>query len=107
MLDQEFFKKFIKALTEIHGSLSVMRTSEAIVENAAQLFEAQGASLMLYDHGTKALKSSAACGLSQSYLDKGPLAADKSLGETLQREPVVILNATQDERIQYKEEAAQ
>ncbi|MBW2140768.1 MAG: GAF domain-containing protein [Deltaproteobacteria bacterium] len=106
MVSQEFFEKFVKTLTEIHGSLSVMRTSEAIVENAAQLFGARGASLMLYDHGTKTLKSSAACGLSQFYLNKGPVAADKSLGETLQREPVVILDATQDERIQYKEEAA-
>ncbi|MBW2090992.1 MAG: GAF domain-containing protein [Deltaproteobacteria bacterium] len=105
-VSQEFFKKFVKTLTQIQGSLSVMRTSEAIVENAAQLLGARGASLMLYDHGTKTLKSSAACGLSQFYLNKGPVEADKSLGETLQQEPVVILDATQDERIQYKEEAA-
>ncbi len=105
-ISQEFFKNFINSLIQIHSSLSVMRTSETIVENAAQLFGARGASLMLYDHGTKTLKSSAACGLSQFYLNKGPVAADKSLGETLQREPVVILDATQDERIQYKEAAA-
>lgn len=105
MADQVFFDKLILALIEIHQSLSVLRTSEAIVEKAALLFGAQGASLMLYDPGTKTMKSASASGLSRFYLDKGPVVADRSLKETVGSDPVVILDTSSDDRIQYKDAA--
>jgi len=106
MLTLDFFERYNKALVEIHDSLSVMRTSEAIVENAAQLFGARGASLMLYEHGTETLKNSAAFGLSHEFLNKGPVVAEVSLRETVNHEPVIIEDAAKDDRVQYKKETA-
>ena len=44
-------------------------------------------------------------GLSESYLRKGPLDADKSIAETLNGQIVLILDTAYDSRVQYPEEA--
>ena len=46
-----------------------------------------------------------AYGLSDEYIGKGPVSADKSISEALEGKPVAILDATEDERAQYREEA--
>ena len=47
----------------------------------------------------------AAFGLSETYLNKGALNADRSMPEVLQGAPVCIKNAPDDPRIQYPEAA--
>jgi signal transduction protein with GAF and PtsI domain len=44
-------------------------------------------------------------GLSESYLRKGPLDADKSIAETLNGQIVLILDTANGSRVQYPEEA--
>ena len=44
-------------------------------------------------------------GLSESYLRKGPLDADKSIAETLNGQIVLILDTANSSRVQYPEEA--
>jgi GAF domain-containing protein len=39
------------------------------------------------------------------YIRKGPVSADKSLSKALEGKPVAVLEATKDERIQYREQA--
>ena len=51
------------------------------------------------------LKPRASYGLSDAYLSKWPLDADKSLAECLEGKPVFISDATTDPRIQYRAEA--
>ncbi len=45
------------------------------------------------------------CGLSDSYIKKGPLTVDESIRKALEGKPVVVLDVTEDERIQYPEAA--
>jgi GAF domain-containing protein len=51
------------------------------------------------------LLHTAAYGLSDWYVRKGPVSADQSISESLKGNPVGILDATKDERIQYREQA--
>ena len=44
-------------------------------------------------------------GLSEPFLRKGPLDADKSIAETLNGQIVLILDTANDSRVQYPEEA--
>jgi GAF domain-containing protein len=60
---------------------------------------------MLLTPDKKLLLHTADYGLSDAYVKKGPLSADKSIAEALNGKPVAILDATTDERIQYREEA--
>ncbi len=39
------------------------------------------------------------------YVRKGPISADKSISEALEGKAVAILDATKDDRIQYREQA--
>jgi len=61
---------------------------------------------MLLTPDRKLLIHAAAYGLSDWYVRKGPVSADRSISEALDGKSVAILNATKDERIQYQEQAA-
>lgn len=77
----------------------------AIVVNVARALEAKGCSLLLLTPERKLLLHTAAHGLSDQYMRKGPVSADKSLAEALKGKAVAVLDVTKDKRIQYREEA--
>jgi signal transduction protein with GAF and PtsI domain len=77
----------------------------SIVENVAKTMAAEGCSIMLLTPDRKLLLHTAAFGLSDWYVRKGPVSADKSISEALQGNPVAVLDATTDERVQYREQA--
>ncbi|MBA7691548.1 hypothetical protein ES703_100093 [subsurface metagenome] len=60
-----------------------------------------GVSLVLPDATRKKLIHSSSWGLSQSYLHKGVMDADKSLAEVLTGQPVAITDVAQDSRVQH------
>jgi GAF domain-containing protein len=101
----DFFHRYHYALSELHGSFDLAVTEEAVVRNAALLFRAKGAGLILFTPDEDALVISAAFGLSESYRSKGALSPSRSLGETAGRTPVVVRDVAADPRVQYPEEA--
>jgi len=78
---------------------------QSIVESVAKALGAKGCSLMTLTRERNALIHSATCGLSESYLKKGPLSADRSISEALNGKSVAIYDAATDERVQFREEA--
>jgi len=48
----------------------------------------------------------ASYGLSETYLDRGPLSSEKSVDETLAGRPVVVTDVQTDPRVQHKKEKA-
>ena len=66
---------------------------------------AKACALFLVDRKSKELKVAASFGLSQEYLDKGPVSALKSLAASLEDGPVAVYDVTDDPRIQYPEAA--
>jgi len=65
----------------------------------------KGATIRLVNPKTKTLELVASVGLSEKYLNKGPVDMDKSISEALSGRPVAIYDATTDPRIQYPQEA--
>jgi len=76
-----------------------------IVENVTRAVGAKGCSLMLLKTDRRLLIHAVAYGLSDQYIRKGLVSADESIPEALEGKPVAILDATEDERIQYREAA--
>jgi signal transduction histidine kinase len=62
---------------------------------------------MLLSPDRKVLLHTAAYGLSDWYVRKGPVSADRSISQALEGKPVAILNAAEDERVQYRDQARQ
>ncbi len=102
-------RRYYQALYEVAVAVNSARTPDmvlrSIVKMIARTMEAKGCSLMLLTPDRKLLLHTAAYGLSEWYMRKGPVSVDKSISEALQGKPIAILDATKDERVQYREQA--
>jgi GAF domain-containing protein len=102
---QNFPHRFIQGISEIHKSLDLQETKDAVVRVASQTFGSKGASLLLFDRTHDAMKLSAAYGLSEAYQIKGDVNPKKSIGETTHGNVVVIRDVATDPNLQYPQEA--
>ena len=104
-------QRYYRSLYEIATAVNSVRIPEGVLvtmaKTVSEALEAKGCSIMLLSADRKILLHTAAYGLSDWYVRKGPVSADKSIAQALEGEPVAILNAAEDERIQYREQARQ
>jgi GAF domain-containing protein len=85
----------------ITSQLRAKKVPFTICGNAAEEIGAKGASLLLIDSKTGQLEVVASHGLSDKFIHKGPVQADKSISECLKGREVVIEDAAADKRVQY------
>lgn len=92
----------------LSSSLQLDQVLRQVVQTTAEIMHAKGCSIRLLDPGGQTLELVAAWGLSDAYLQKGPVELDASPldREALQGKPVIVLNAPEDPRLQYHEELA-
>lgn len=102
-------KSYYHSLYEVAAVLNSARAPEnilhSLVERVAKAIGAKGCSLMFLDPDKKVLLHTVAYGLSDWYVRKGSVKADRSISEALAGRAVAVLDATTDERIQYREQA--
>ena len=91
-----------EAVTSAGTPDAVRRT---LVESTAKAMHSKACSIMLLSPNRENLIHTVAYGLSDWYLRKGPVSADQSISEALHGKPVAVLDATKDERVQYREQA--
>jgi len=96
-------------LVQITKSLTHSRDHEEIclmsVEAIKTGLGVKGCSLLLFDKKSHELKVAASYGLSEEYINKGPISATQSIASSLEEGPIAIYDVTDDPRIQYPEEA--
>ena len=100
-----YFKLFRDVCKVINSSLDLKEVLMLITENIVNLLNVKACTIFLLDKNRNRLDVSASHGLSKTYLRKGTLDADKSISETLEGRVVLILDSSNDSRIQYPEEA--
>ncbi|MCD6298744.1 MAG: GAF domain-containing protein [Deltaproteobacteria bacterium] len=76
-----------------------------IVEAVKSALDVKGCALFLFNRKTHELEVAASMGLSDEYLDKGPLSAIRSIAGSLKDGPVAVSDVTDDPQIQYPEAA--
>jgi len=74
-------------------------------EGVKTALNAKGCSIFLVDRDTRALGLVASHGLSQEYLNKGPVRYMQEIGEVKDQVPIAIYDMQDDPRIQYPEAA--
>jgi len=91
----------------VNASLDLTEVLNGIVTNAARTMKMDACSIRLLDEDGGHLYIRAAYGLSESYLQKGPVQVEKSPIDqrALQGAAVSILDVTRDQMFQYPEEA--
>jgi len=70
----------------------------------AKALSVKAATIRLLDENRVTLRLAASYGLSEKYLKKGPISAEKSIAQALQGKPVVVKDAATDAGVQYRKE---
>lgn len=101
-----------ESLIRITKALSSLRDPEEIVlvavEGVTHALNVKGCTLFLFNPKDNELKVAGCYGLSDNYINKGPVSAMASIASSLQEgQPVAIYDVTDDPRIQYPEAAKQ
>jgi len=99
-----------ETLIRITKSIAMIRDPEEIVlitvEGVTHALDVKGCTLFLFSTKSDELKLASSYGLSDEYLDKGPINSLRSIASALQDgQPVAIFDVTDDPRIQYPEAA--
>lgn len=101
--------KYLNALQDIaKAASSLLNTQEVmdlIVRRIADAMNTDAATVRLLDARRKRLELVASYGLSERYLNKGPVDAEKSVADALKGKPVALYDVTTDPRIVYRKEA--
>lgn len=98
--------KTMGKISEIISSTQDMADiCQHIVSQLTQALKLKGAAILVLNRKTRELELAATAGLSQRYLDKGPISATKSIAGSLDGGPVAIYNVQDDPRLQYPAEA--
>jgi signal transduction protein with GAF and PtsI domain len=98
----EYFRTFFDVSQTIFSSLSLKDVLKLLVRRAVNTLGAKAGSLRIVNEKTNRLELVASQKLSKKYLNKGHLNSDRSIPEVLDGKVVVIKDAFEDPRIQYK-----
>jgi signal transduction protein with GAF and PtsI domain len=102
-----YYQSLYQLVTILNSARSPDDILHSIVEGVAKAMGAKACSLMLLTPDEKVLLHTAAYGLSDWFVRKGPVSADKSMSETLKGKPVTVLDATTDDRVEYRKQVKQ
>ncbi len=95
---------FLDLSASISSSLNVKKIIEAMTRELVEALHIKAASARLLDEETLTVKLVASFGLSDKYLNKGPVAADKNIALALKGNNIYIKDVLSDPGIQYRKE---
>ncbi len=100
-----------ETLVTITKAISHSRDPEEIVlmtvDSIKTALDVKACALFLINRKDNELEVAASFGLSEEYLNKGPLSAMRSIARSLESGPIAIYDVSDDPRIQYPEAAQQ
>ena len=102
--EQHFFRAFVDVSKAISSTLNLQKVLDKIIENAIKVLKLKAGAISLWNKQENRLEMIAHMNLSEEFLNKGPVYADKSLPRALTtRQPVIIPNIEHDDQLQYPE----
>lgn len=99
------YETILKVTNAVVMSKDPEEVALLIVESVTAGLKAKGSALLLFNRKTAELEVAASYGLSNEYLNKGPLSSTRSIAASLKDGPVAVHDVTDDPRLQYPEEA--
>jgi len=102
LLNYETLLRITKAISHSKDPEEVVLMT---VDSIKTALDVKGCTVFLINRDTNDLEVAASFGLSDEYINKGPLSALHSIARSLEDGPVAIYDVTDDPRIQYPEEA--
>lgn len=103
--EQTYLQLLLGVTRAITSNMDVEAVFSLIVHKVPEVFGVDAATIRLLDPSGRRLVLKAAHGLSETYLGRGPVDAEKSVLKALEGTPIAVYDAERDPRIQYHEEA--
>ena len=106
-LEKKFYLEHFRAISHAistYEDLNVL--TRHLAEGTSRRFKAKGCSIMLLDERDNQLHTVSSYGLSEQYLNKGPVLMDEKYCAICKGEPVLVQDMQSDSRVQYPEAAA-
>jgi len=95
---------FLDLAVNINSSLDMKKILHILTAEIAEALKVKASSILLINEKKKTLEFVASYGLSETYLDRGPLHLEKSVDDTLAGKPVMVKDVATDPRVQHKKE---
>jgi len=103
--ERERKERFQEITTAIRSTLNLREVLNLIVTSVVKILKLKGCTLSLLDKKKEYFRVCASYGLSEKYLKKGPIAADKTLSKVLSGKPDSVLDVATSPQVQYLWEA--
>ena len=101
---------YYQNLIDLTGAISQCKDPEEVAlitaKSVQSILNVKGCSIFLIKKGTRDLGLAASFGLSDEYLNKGPIRYMQEITEAKDQVPIAIYDVQDDPRIQYPEAAA-
>lgn len=95
---------FLDLAASINSSLDISEIMHQMTVRIAESFGMKGVIIRLLNQETGNMDLVASHGLSDAFLNKGEISAEKSVTQAMKGETVIIQDVSKDDRIQYAEE---
>ena len=105
--EKEYLRVFEEVTKAVSSTLKVKEVLDLIVRKIPEVMGLKAATIRLLDQTGKKLRLVAAHGLSEKYLQRGPVDTEENIIEALNEKPVAIYDVTTDRKIKYQKEAAE
>ncbi|MDA8077733.1 MAG: GAF domain-containing protein [Nitrospiraceae bacterium] len=105
--EREYLNVFQEVTRAVSSTLDVNEVLQMIVTKLPEVMHLKAATIRLLDESGRKLQLVAAQGLSQRYLNRGPVDTEENVIEALNEKPVAIPDVSSDPRIKYQKESAE
>ena len=99
------YETLLKVTKAISHSKDPEEVALMTVESIKTALDVKGCALFLINRKNNELQLATSHGLSDEYINKGPISALRSIAQSLEEGPVAIYDVMDDPRIQYPNEA--
>jgi PAS domain S-box-containing protein len=102
---KEYLRVFEEVTKAVSSTLRLNEVLNLIVKKLPEVMNLKAATIRLLDESGQKLELVAAYGLSERYLERGPVDLEENVKEALQSKPVAIYDVATDQRVHYQKEA--
>lgn len=95
---------FLELASAINSSIDIKEILRNMTEKSCKALGMKGVTIRLLNEESNSLDMVASYGLSDAFINKGEVSAEKSITEALQGKTVVMENVSKERRLQYPEE---
>ena len=103
--EERFFDSFREVVKAVNSTLDRQEVLDLLVNNVTQVMDLKASAIRLLDARKRTLELVVSHGLSEKYLNKGPVDADQSIADAMQGKTISVYNVIEDPRAQYPKEA--